>query len=82
MDGGPRRAAHDPRLGLGDSRLVGLARAKRIVKFTGSGPKWVITWRTHGLLRGYPVNDRDGLPKGDVAGQVLFIHQTPGLKAA
>jgi hypothetical protein len=23
------------------------------------GPKCVITWRNHGLLRGYPVNDRD-----------------------
>ena len=23
------------------------------------GPKCVITWRNHGLLHGYPVNDRD-----------------------
>ena len=23
------------------------------------GPQCVITWRNHGLLRGYPVNDRD-----------------------
>jgi hypothetical protein len=23
------------------------------------GPKCVITWRNHGLLRGYPANDRD-----------------------
>jgi hypothetical protein len=40
-------------------REKGLLTLEEISARLGIGPKCVITWRNHGLLRGYPVNDRD-----------------------
>ena len=40
-------------------REKGLLTLEEISERLDIGPKCVITWRNHGLLRGYPVNDRD-----------------------
>jgi hypothetical protein len=40
-------------------REKGLLTLEEISKRLEIGPKCVIHWRNHGLLRGYPVNDRD-----------------------
>ena len=48
-------------------REKGLLTLEEISARLDIGPKCVITWRNHGLLRGYPVNDR-----GD------WLYQDPG----
>jgi hypothetical protein len=40
-------------------REKGLLTLEEMSARLGIGPSCVITWRNHGLLRGYPVNDRD-----------------------
>ena len=40
-------------------REKGLLTLEEISARLDIGPKCVITWRNHGLLLGYPVNDRD-----------------------
>lgn len=40
-------------------REKGLLTLEQMSALLDIGPKCVITWRNHGLLRGYPLNDRD-----------------------
>lgn len=40
-------------------REKGLLTLEEMSERLEINPKCVITWRNHGLLRGYPVNDRD-----------------------
>ncbi|MBV9507491.1 MAG: hypothetical protein JO323_21055 [Acidobacteriia bacterium] len=40
-------------------REKGLLTLEEMSALLDIGPKCVITWRNHGLLRGYPLNDRD-----------------------
>jgi hypothetical protein len=43
-------------------REKGLLTLKEMSARLDIGPQCVIAWRNHGLLRGYPVNDRDEDP--------------------